>query len=112
MITKTLNVNEETCSYMERLGREIDGSRDIIVFMIENDKNTKTDTFKQYKAEYEEAYAAYNIAKQEIQDKYIPKALIEADGNNVSWTLDYASGEMLIEYKGKMSEDMFNNYFN
>lgn len=66
-----MDVNQETINYLQRLGFEVDGARSLIDFMFDAHKND-TDTtlfdsvpWKAYMKKYEEANAAYALAKAE-----------------------------------------------
>lgn len=110
LLTKCFTVPEETTNYIERLAREVEGAKSIIAFMLANDMQTNTDSFKQYKAEYDDANAAYDIAKTELQNKYIPQELMDRDGKNISWNLDYATSKLTVTYTGKIVAKEFDAY--
>ena len=112
MFTKEIFVGEELTNYVERLSREVEGSKEIISFMLENNKNISSDSFKEYKKEFDEKKAEFDIAKQEVQKQFVPQGLIDFDGNNTSWELDYATQTITIKYIGKrLTEEKFNAYF-
>ena len=109
---KVIKVSEELSNYLERLSREVEGSKDIISFMIENNKNINTDAFKSYKKEFDEVYAEFDLAKQDVQKKFVPTALTDADAEHTSWSLDYATHDLTITYNGKQfTEEQFNKLF-
>lgn len=99
MNTFDIRVNDETVDYMERLSFEIEGSKRIIKELItDNDTNSsilESETFKKFNARYEEKFAAFEIAKQELEREYIPKVLVE---NFISfkWNLNFSTGIMTI----------------
>ena len=112
MFVKEIFVGEELTNYVERLSREVEGSKEVIAFMLENNKNIASDSFKAYKKEYDEVKAEFDIARQEVQDKFVPKALIDFDGNNTSWELDYATQVITIKYTGKkLTKEKFDEFF-
>lgn len=112
MFIKETVVDQEVSNYLERLSREVEGAKEIIAFMLENDKGINTESFKQYKAEYNEAKAAFDIAKEDAQKRFVPAALIDQDAANTSWTLDYATNTVKVTYNGKkFTEEQFNALF-
>lgn len=109
---KTIVVPEEISNYLERLSREVEGTKDIISFMIENNKNINTDAFKSYKKEFNEVYAEFDLAKQDVQVKFVPFELREDEKEYTSWNLNYATHELTITYTGKkFTEEQFNKLF-
>ena len=112
MITKKITVDTELTNYIERLSREVEGCKEVIAFMLENNKSITTDAFKSYRAEYNEVKAEFDLARQDVENKYVPQTLKDIDGANTSWTLDYASSTITITYAGKkFTEDQFNTLF-
>ena len=112
MITKEITVDTELTNYIERLSREVEGCKEIIAFMLENNKSIASDSFKSYKAEFNEVKAEFDLAREDVQKKFIPKALIDIDGDNTSWELDYATSIIKVKYTGKkLTEDQFNDLF-
>ncbi len=109
---KVIKVTDELSNYLERLSREVEGSKDIISFMIENNKNINTDAFKAYKKEFDEVYAEFDLAKQDVQKKYVPAELVDKDKEHTSWSLDYATHDITITYDGRLfTEEQFNKLF-
>ena len=94
-----IKVNNEMVDYMERLSYEVEGSKRIIKELItdnaDNSSVLEGATFKKYNQRYEEKFAAYEVAKQELQKEYIPKVLIE-DKVPLNWNLDFSSGIMTV----------------
>jgi len=52
-------------------------------------------TFKKYNQRYEEKYAAFEVAKKELEKNWIPKKLLDANVQ-IKWELDYSSGIMAV----------------
>lgn len=108
MVRVTTTVAEELSNYLERLSKEVEGMKSIIAFMIETGKDIHGDSFLEYNKEYQEAFAAYDIAKSELQNSYIPADVAAKYGNDINWNLDYATRELVIEYKGsKLTQEEF-----
>ena len=113
MYTKVITINDELKNYIERLGHEVEGAKELIAFMIDSGRDIKSDTFKEYNDEYIRALTAYNIAKEELSKKYIPEALLEKDASGTKWELKFATSELTITNNGKvLTEDEFNSFFN
>lgn len=74
-----LEISEETCNYLQRLGMEVDGRLEVINRLFTNhasdtDASVLTSVpFKTYQKEYEEINAEYALAKNtlsnELQDR-------------------------------------------
>lgn len=112
MFTKIIKIDEKVRDEQERLGLEVDGSAYVIAYMLDHNNDMTTESFKKFKHELDKNFAAYNIGKQTIQDLYVPKALIEADGNFVSWNLEFSSCELVVTYTGtKLTEAEFEGFF-
>ncbi len=110
LLTKRFTVEEETTNYIERLSREVESSKAVIAFMLSTDMATDTSAFKTYKAEFEEAFAAYDIAKTELQNRFIPQELVDKDGAHISWNLDYATSVLTVTYTGTIVAKEFEAY--
>ncbi len=112
MFTKVIIIDSEVRDYIERLGHEVDGAKELIAYMIDSGRDIKTDTFKEYHDEYAKALAAYNIAKEELENKYIPKALLGRNAGT-EWELKFETAELTITNNGKtITEEEFNSFFN
>lgn len=113
MFTKVITISEELKNYVERLALDVESRKELIAFLVEGDRGTHTETFKEYHKDYEEAFTAYSLAKDDVQKKYIPQALLDKDAFNTKWKLEYATAELTITYSGKaISEEEFNSFFN
>lgn len=110
LLTKSFDVPEDTTNYIERLAREVEGAKAIIAFMLSQDMQTNTASFKTYNAEYQDAHAAYDIAKNELQSTYIPQEFIDKDGKNINWNLDYATSKITVTYTGRLLVKEFEAY--
>ena len=112
MFIKEITVDQELTNYIERLSREVEGTKEIIAFMLENNKNVNTEAFKSYKKEFDATKAEFDLAREDVQKKYVPQALIDADGDNTSWELDYGTAIIKVKYNGhKLTEEQFNAFF-
>lgn len=94
-----IKVNQETVNYLQRLHFEVEGRADILQRIIEahamDEDTTVIDSkpFARYQKEYSELKTEYELAKQEMAKKFLPDELA---GKNVPWTLDFATGIMVV----------------
>lgn len=100
----TTKVTEKTVDYIERLSYELEGMKAILKEIItdaqDNPLVLEGEGFKSYNAKYEERHAKYEAAKQEIQNEFLPKELVDANMIN-KWSLDYATGILTFETPDK-----------
>lgn len=87
----TIKIEEEVCSYLQRLEYEITARRSVISFMIHKEMDIKSETFEAYHKELIELLAEFELVKSEAIQKYIPK-----DGKFERWSLDYATNILTI----------------
>lgn len=112
MFSITIKADPAFATRIERLSREVESGKSIIAFMLENDKPINTDSFKDYKKEYEETFAEFDKAKTEFQTFTIPEKILTEDGANTTWNLDFATQMVTITYKGnKFTEEEFKALF-
>ena len=112
-LVKEFAINEETVNYIERLSHEVDGAVYLIASMIESGRDTSGDTFKKYNDEYVKNLASFNIAKEEVQKKFVPQALLDKDASHTRWELVFETKTIKIIYNGtKVTEEEFNSFFN
>lgn len=109
-------IEDEMVDFLERMSYELEGSKRIIKELIlENPDNPAmldSETFKHYKAKYDEHNAQYEIAKKELQNKYIPKK-IQDSGTLLKWNLDYDTAVLTVTVVGDMYKDMtMEEFFN
>lgn len=98
---------------MEKLSYEVDGASRIIRQIVADNTNPaqvlEGETFKGFYQRYEERNAAYEIAKQELQDTYIPKEWTKNNYIN-KWNLDFKSGILTVEVTDDVKGDIPNEY--
>ena len=96
---KKINVEfpQDMADYLERLGHEVD-SKIFLIDRIFANHSSDTDNsmfdsvpFKHYIHEYEEAYAAWELAKTEFQNQYLLPKVKEITGEEdrkFNWNID------------------------
>lgn len=100
MRTLKININQELVDYIERLHFEVEQRKDIIQRLIEahaNDFDEKvlvSPAFKAYSSELSEFVAEYELAKEELQNTYIPEYI---RNHQINWKLDFANKELIVE---------------
>lgn len=90
----TIEVNNKTCDYLQRLAYEVMTRRDVVTNMIQNSKNDVDDSvlnsvpFKHYHKQLEEAEFSYDVAKTNLQE-YLKPLVLEHEGKDVpfSWEI-------------------------
>lgn len=103
-------IADEMVNLLQRISFELEGQKRIIKELILENENNPTfidnETFKKYNVRYEEKNAEYELMKQEFQDKFVPKRLLEKDRAILTnWELDYNTSMMTITYKGNDLDD-------
>lgn len=92
-----VKVNQETVDYIERLSFEVDGMKKVVKEIIldgqDNPSILDGAAFKKYEERYRERNAAYEVAKAELQNTYIPA---EIQPKVASWNLDFNTGVLVI----------------
>lgn len=98
-----VKVNNETVDYLERLNFEVEGMKRVIKEIITDNVYNSTvldgEIFKTYNGRYEERVAAYELAKQELVENYIPKEILNSD-SLAKWNLDFNTGILSFETSG------------
>lgn len=100
MRTIKINVNSDTVNYIERLHFEVEQRKDIIQRLIEahaGDTDAAVLTspaFNVYSAELSDFVAEYELAKHELEEKFIPDYL---KGHQIQWQLDFANNQLKID---------------
>lgn len=88
----TLELNEETCNYLQRLSYEVMTRKDVVTNMLQMAKDDVDASvldsipFKRYHKLLEEAEYAYDIAKMELEN-HVKPLVLEHEGKDVpfSW---------------------------
>ena len=71
---------------IQRLHYEYSHKRDIFAYMIANNYDITSQTFKDYEAECEKAFIAYEAGKEAMQAAYIIPVVGD---QSVTWTVDF-----------------------
>lgn len=105
-----LDVSQETCNYLQRLGIEVDGRLEVINRLFTTHANDADDSvltskpFQTYQKQYDEINAEYNLAKEEL-GKELTKLVQEKLGKeevNFNWTIeDFNEHKAKIELIGE-----------
>ena len=91
---KPIIIEEALVNYIEGLDYEYQSRRELIVFMLTSNMNIETIAFQKYQKEMTDYYIKFNIAKEELEKKYIRPII---NNKNVSWQLDYTTNTIKIE---------------
>lgn len=88
-----IEVSQELCDKIEALQYEVESRKDLIAFILSNDMKTNSIQFEKYNKEYLEFFKKYNLAKQELVNKYFPNIQYS------HWNLDFSSRIVTVEEK-------------
>ena len=91
MKTERIKLPEELVNYVEGLAHRTAARKDLIAFMIDHGLG-ESEAFHKYHKEYEELYAQYEIAKDELAQTYVTQT-----HPNCKWQLNFSTGVLEIE---------------
>lgn len=87
--TITVTVPAEVRDEVQKYDIERSSRRDLIAYILSNDAlQVSPDKLARYQTEYDEKYAAFEKAKNQIEVNYVQPA---ANGKAINWSLDYDS---------------------
>lgn len=93
-----IDIPEEIVNFIQRLDIECQSYKNIISYiLIHNDVNISNERFKQYQENYQKTLYAFEIAKQELEKKYVLNNF-----SNCSWRLDYKTNSLFIKGNDKI----------
>lgn len=90
-----IKIDDKLSDYIEALQYEKDRTNEIVAFMLSHDYGIKTTTFRQWDKDNQEAYAKYQVAKNELERQYI-RSRPEFQGK-VNWHLDFDTKVLTVE---------------
>ena len=93
MLEKKVLVDREDANCVERIGYELSARQSIIKDMLQENAGIHTETFDAYHKELVEYNTKFELAKREIEKKYV---LPVTEGKRAEWTLDYSTAELTI----------------
>lgn len=96
MNKKIIKIDEKIRDLVESYDYELNARKELIAFMLSNNMEIDTDSFRKYQKEMNEFFVKFVTIKNEISNRYI---IPITDGKEVNWKLDYASCEITIEFK-------------
>lgn len=99
--TREIIIEDSIRDLIESLDYEYSTRKDAIAFMVSNNMNINTDSFKQYQQEMIEFNVKFIEAKKQLEEKYVLPVI---DDYKVNWTLDYRTSKLIITFleKGKI----------
>lgn len=92
MQEKKIYVEEDLVNYIEKLDYEQNSIRRLLIDAAERGIQS-TSAFSRWEEQYKEAFMAFEVAKIELEKKYIRPYL---NGGKGDWTLDYDSRVLTI----------------
>ncbi len=87
-----IKIPEDVSSYLESLQYECNARADLIAFMVRQGLQD-AEGFKKYHTEYVDFHAQFELAKQEMEEKYLKP---EVPGP-FTWALDFRTHEVTIK---------------
>lgn len=97
MKTFELSIERDVVSYIERCHTEYEMLKDNVTFLIQNNADNAgivdSASFQMYQEKELHAKIAYDNARGELEERFIPKAL---KGHQVEWDLDFRTCTMHI----------------
>lgn len=88
----TIEIPEAVVNFIQRLDVECQSYKNIISYILtHDDMNITTERFKSYQQDYQNTLYAFEIAKQELEKKYIFNNFI-----NYTWNLNYKTNIITI----------------
>lgn len=97
-MNKIVKLDEGFVGKLERYHYEVEGFKDVINTLLEMHKNDKDASFlksvvfKQYKQDFDTAFATYSLMKDEVS-KFIPS---EYNDIAIEWKVDFGTCELTI----------------
>lgn len=99
-----VKVNDATVDYLERLSFEVEGMKKVVKEIITDGQDNplvlEGEAFKKYDARYQERNAAFEVAKTDVQNTYIPR---EIQPLVARWDLNYATG--ILTFDANVADD-------
>lgn len=99
-----IKVKSKTVDYLERLSFEVEGMKKVLKELITDNADNAAvldgETFNKYEARFNERNAAYEVAKQELQDAYIPKNIQPLVSK---WDLNFSTG--ILTFDANVNDD-------
>lgn len=90
-----INIPTEIKNLIQKFDIEAQSRKEIIEYVLLNNINITNNHFQQYQKDYEKRLYEFNIAKQELFNKYVLPKLKE--NSNYNWRLDYNTSILTIE---------------
>ena len=91
-----LKVEESLLNYLEALMYECGRTKEIVAYMLGNNFDTTSDSFKQWEKDNQKAYIEYSHAKETMTKEVIPKLLPEIKGKPFQWEVDFYNKEVVV----------------
>ena len=83
-----IKISEEDRNKVQRADVEVASYQNIISYIIANNMDISNERFKEYEKRHQEAVLAFELAKNELQKKYLSNV------KAAHWNLDYVTCEL------------------
>lgn len=90
-----INIPIEIKNLIQKFDIEANSRKEIIEYVLLNNIDITNKHFQQYQEDYEKRLYEFNIAKQELTNKYILPELKK--NSKYNWKLDYTTSVLTIE---------------
>lgn len=86
---RQIKVNTEDSEYLEALNYDVSAHRALLDFMVAGNTAVESDGFTHYHNKYKDVYVEFELAKKEIERKYLGDW-----AGRCNWNLDFATQEI------------------
>ena len=87
-----IKVSVEDSEYLEAISFDLGAHRSLIDYMVSGDSDLNSPGFARYHEKYKELYASFELAKIELEKKYLGDLRGKCD-----WNLDFATHEITVK---------------
>ena len=91
-----LKIEESLLNYLEALMYECGRTKEIVAYMLDNNFDTTSDSFKQWEKYNQKAYIEYSHAKETMTKEIIPNLLPEIKEKPFQWEVDFYNKEVVV----------------
>lgn len=92
-----LKVEESLLNYLEALMYECGRTKEIVAYMLDNNFDTVSDSFKQWEKDNQKAYIEYSHAKETMTKEIIPNLLPKIKEKPFQWEVNFYNKEVVVD---------------
>lgn len=94
--TKVFEVSDNLVNVVEAYHYEVNARMSLISYMLSNNMNLNTDSFRNYQDQLVEFEKKYELAKLEVERAIVTPFLNENGITNANWNLDFTEKRLTI----------------